>query len=70
MPSNSKPFIAIVGAVSKQGRSVACKLRQSGRYRVRALTRQSTDGKKWATHVTDIARIEEYIRRLPVAKLP
>jgi NmrA-like family len=40
MSSNSKPLIAIVGALSKQGRSIAHTLLQSGRYRVRALTRR------------------------------
>jgi NmrA-like family protein len=40
MSSNSKPPIAIVGALSKQGRSVACTLLQSGRYRLCALTRR------------------------------
>jgi nucleoside-diphosphate-sugar epimerase len=40
VPSNSKPLIAIAGALSKQGRSVANTLLQSGRYRVRALTRR------------------------------
>jgi hypothetical protein len=38
--SNSKPLIAVVGALSKQGRSVTHTLLQSGRYRVRALTRR------------------------------
>jgi uncharacterized protein YbjT (DUF2867 family) len=36
----SKPLITIVGALSKQGRSAARTLLQSGRYRVRALTRR------------------------------
>src|SRR5258708_37670677 len=36
----SNPLITIVGALSKQGRSVAHTLLQSGRYRVRALTRR------------------------------
>src|SRR5260370_14416269 len=36
----SKPLITVVGAASKQGRSVAEALLDSGRYRVRALTRR------------------------------
>jgi uncharacterized protein YbjT (DUF2867 family) len=38
--SNSKPLITVVGALSKQGRSVAHSLLDSGKYRVRALTRR------------------------------
>jgi hypothetical protein len=40
MPQAGKPLITIVGALSKQGRSAAYTLLQSGRYRVRALTRR------------------------------
>jgi uncharacterized protein YbjT (DUF2867 family) len=40
MSQNSKPRLTIVGALSKQGRSVAQTLLQSGRFRVRALTRR------------------------------
>jgi uncharacterized protein YbjT (DUF2867 family) len=40
MSSNSKLLITVVGASSKQGRGVAHTLLQSGRYRVRALTRR------------------------------
>jgi nucleoside-diphosphate-sugar epimerase len=40
MSQKSKPLITIVGALSKQGRSAAHALLQSGRYRVRALTRR------------------------------
>jgi len=39
MSTIEKPLIAIVGATSKQGRSVATTLLQSQRFRVRALTR-------------------------------
>lgn len=40
MSIESKPLVTVVGALSKQGRSVATTLLQSGRYRVRALTRR------------------------------
>lgn len=40
MSSNNRPLIAVAGALSKQGRSVASTLLQSGRYHVRALTRR------------------------------
>src|SRR5271163_983149 len=40
MSVNSKPLITVVGALSKQGRSIAHTLLESGRYRVRALTRR------------------------------
>ena len=39
--NTDKPLITVVGAASKQGRSVAHALLDSGRYRVRALTRRS-----------------------------
>ncbi len=38
--NTSKPLITVVGAASKQGRSVAQALLDSGRYRVRALTQR------------------------------
>lgn len=38
--SPTKPLITIVGALSKQGRSAARSLLESGNYRVRALTRR------------------------------
>lgn len=40
MSAHEKPLIAIAGATSKQGRSVAAALLQSQRFRVRALTRK------------------------------
>jgi hypothetical protein len=40
MSSTSKPLVTVVGALSKQGRSVVHSLLESGRYRVRALTRR------------------------------
>ncbi|MQY45842.1 NAD(P)H-binding protein [Rhizobiales bacterium RZME27] len=39
MPQEQKPLISVVGATSKQGRSVAMTLLKSNQYRVRALTR-------------------------------
>jgi len=39
MSNDNKPMITVVGATSKQGRSVARSLLASGAYRVRALTR-------------------------------
>lgn len=41
MSGTSKPLIAVTGATSKQGRSVATSLLKSGRFRVRALTRDT-----------------------------
>lgn len=41
MTSDSKPLVTIVGATSKQGRSVVESLSRSGRYRVRGLTRNA-----------------------------
>jgi NmrA-like family len=40
-PFASLPLITVAGASSKQGRSVACTLLDSGRYRVRALARSA-----------------------------
>jgi nucleoside-diphosphate-sugar epimerase len=41
MSQEGKPLITVVGALSKQGRSATQTLLQSGRYRVRALTRRA-----------------------------
>ncbi|MFE5690415.1 NmrA/HSCARG family protein [Streptomyces sp. NPDC056512] len=41
MSESSKPLIVVAGATSKQGRSVATSLLESGRFRVRALTRDA-----------------------------
>ncbi len=41
MSDHSRPLIAVTGATSKQGRSVATSLLKSGRFRVRALTRDA-----------------------------
>lgn len=41
MATTGKPLIVVSGATSKQGRSVATSLLESGRFRVRALTRNA-----------------------------
>ncbi|RYZ77977.1 MAG: NmrA/HSCARG family protein, partial [Proteobacteria bacterium] len=47
MKTHNKPLITVVGATSKQGRSVVLSLLESQRYRVRAITRtfDSTEAK-------------------------
>jgi uncharacterized protein YbjT (DUF2867 family) len=40
MSASDKPLITVVGALSKQGRSVVHSLLESGRYRIRGLTRR------------------------------
>lgn len=42
LSATGKPLFVVAGATSKQGRSVASSLLQSGRYRVRALTRNAS----------------------------
>jgi uncharacterized protein YbjT (DUF2867 family) len=59
MSQNSKPLITVVGALSKQGRSVASTLLQSGRYRVRALTRRvdAPEAQSLARHGAEIMTV-------------
>lgn len=44
MQVTTQPLISVVGALSKQGRSVVRSLLESQRYRVRALTRRIRKG--------------------------
>jgi uncharacterized protein YbjT (DUF2867 family) len=59
MSSENKPLIAVVGATSKQGRSVVRTLLGSGRYRVRALTRnvQSPEARSLAAAGADLVAV-------------
>ena len=57
-----KPLIAIAGATSKQGRSVATTLLQSGQYRVRALTRNPA-----APQAQALARLGAEVVAAPLA---
>jgi uncharacterized protein YbjT (DUF2867 family) len=59
MSSNSKPLITVVGATSKQGRSVVHALLTSGRYRVRALTRRvdAPGAQSLARHGAELATV-------------
>jgi len=60
MSSNSKPLITVVGALSKQGRSVAHSLLQSGRYHVRVLTRRtdSPEAQKLAGQGAELVNVQ------------
>lgn len=71
MSSERKPLVTIVGATSKQGRSVARTLLESGRYRIRALTRNpsspearslETKGAEVLAVPLEVGRTEELVR--------
>jgi uncharacterized protein YbjT (DUF2867 family) len=59
MSSENKPLITVVGATSKQGRSVVRTLLGSGRYRVRALTRdvQSPEARSLAVEGAELVAV-------------
>ena len=57
-----KPLVAIAGATSKQGRSVATTLLQRGQYRVRALTRNPA-----APQAQALARLGAEVVATPLA---
>lgn len=60
MSNEMRPLVTIVGATSKQGRSVARTLLDSGRYRVRALTRNVRSAE--ARHLADLgAEVHEAV---------
>ncbi|WP_105437328.1 NmrA/HSCARG family protein [Neorhizobium sp. T25_13] len=61
MSKKEKPLIAIVGATSKQGRSVAAALLRSERFRVRALTR-----KKDSTEALSLEKLGAEIVTVPL----
>jgi NmrA-like family len=57
--TSGKPLVAVYGATSKQGRSVAVTLLASGRFRVRAITRNrdSTEARSLASLGAEIATV-------------
>jgi hypothetical protein len=59
---NDAPLITVVGALSKQGRSVAQTLLSSGRFRVRALTRRVD-----APEAQHLASLGAELMRVPLA---
>jgi uncharacterized protein YbjT (DUF2867 family) len=65
MPAITKPLITVVGALSKQGRSVAHSLLQSGRYRVRALTRRvdAPEAQSLARQGAELVVVELHVGR-------
>ena len=59
MPESSRPLIAVVGATSKQGRSVTSSLLRSDRFRVRALTRDtaSAEARRLAAMGAEVVQV-------------
>src|SRR4051812_20377202 len=59
MSNQNKPLITVVGATSKQGRSVAGSLLTSGAFRVRALTRNvnSIQARSLAAEGAELAQV-------------
>ena len=59
MQMNTKPLITVVGALSKQGRSVVSSLLESQRYRVRGLTRSisSPEARKLIESGADLIQV-------------
>lgn len=62
MSQTTEPLIVVVGATSKQGRSVATSLLESGRFRVRALT-----GDADSAQARSLARLGAEIAEVPLA---
>jgi uncharacterized protein YbjT (DUF2867 family) len=62
MSENSTPLIVVTGATSKQGRSVTTSLLESGRFRVRALTRSAD-----SAQARSLARMGAEIVEVPLA---
>lgn len=65
MSNATKPLVTVVGATSKQGRSVTRTLLDSGRYRVRALTRnaQSAEARSLAARGAEVLAVPVEIGR-------
>lgn len=61
MSVQTKPLIVVVGATSKQGRSVATSLLESGAFRVRALTRNAA-----SRQATNLARAGAELYEVPL----
>ena len=61
--SKDKPLITVVGALSKQGRSAARTLLQSGRYRVRGITRRvdSPEARSLVEQGAELVNIPLYV---------
>lgn len=66
MSNESKPLVTVVGATSKQGRSVTRTLLESGRYRVRALTRNvnSFEARSLAAQGAELSEVPLEVGRM------